>query len=309
MRGCWHIVSALALAGVTACQPIAFAPTADLAIAPTPQASAASQEIRAYYQRVESDLTVRGLLRIDGGGPDTPYTSAMLARNFERVTFFDEHTLGARLESGGGQQRLLSRWDQPVRIAMEFGPSVSPDVAGSDRDLVAAFATRLARVTDHPITASRFRANFHVMVMGEDDRSAMRARFAELLPGISATNLARLMVMPKDMHCLVIVSHAEAPNPRILSAVAIVRAEHPDLLRRACYHEEIAQGLGLVNDSPYARPSIFNDDDEFALLTSHDEALLSMLYDPRLRIGMSADEARPLVIQIAREKTGEDAAT
>uniref|UniRef100_UPI0035139E9E DUF2927 domain-containing protein n=1 Tax=Cognatishimia sp. TaxID=2211648 RepID=UPI0035139E9E len=98
-------------------------------------------------------------------------------------------------------------------------------------------------------------------------------------------------------------------NPRILSAVAVVRAEHPDLLRRSCYHEEIAQGLGIVNDSPFARPSIFNDDDEFALLTSHDEALLNMLYDPRLRIGMSASEARPIIQILARERTGEDAET
>jgi hypothetical protein len=50
-------------------------------------------------------------------------------------------------------------------------------------------------------------------------------------------------------------------------AVAVVRAEHPDLLRQSCIHEEIAQGLGLPNDSPAARPSIFNDDEEFALLT------------------------------------------
>jgi hypothetical protein len=44
----------------------------------------------------------------------------------------------------------------------------------------------------------------------------------------------------------------------------VIRAEHPDLLRLSCLHEEIAQGLGLPNDSPRARPSIFNDDEEFA---------------------------------------------
>ena len=50
---------------------------------------------------------------------------------------------------------------------------------------------------------------------------------------------------------------------RILAAVAIVRGEHPDLMRLSCIHEELAQGLGLANDSPYARPSVFNDDEEF----------------------------------------------
>ena len=89
-------------------------------------------------------------------------------------------------------------------------------------------------------------------------------------------------------------------------AIAVIRAEQPDLMRLSCIHEEIAQGLGLANDSPYARPSIFNDDDEFALLTSHDEMLLAMLYDPRLEIGMRIDEARPTLRILAREATGED---
>ena len=87
------------------------------------------------------------------------------------------------------------------------------------------------------------------------------------------------------------------------AAVAVIRAENPDLLRLSCIHEELAQGLGLANDSPAARPSIFNDDDEFALLTRHDELLLKMLYDPRLRAGMSAAQAAPLTRIIARELT------
>ena len=69
-------------------------------------------------------------------------------------------------------------------------------------------------------------------------------------------------------------------------------------------HEEVAQGLGLANDSAAARQSIFNDDEEFALLTSHDEFLLRMLYDPRLKTGMSAQQALPIVRRIAAELTG-----
>ncbi len=81
----------------------------------------------------------------------------------------------------------------------------------------------------------------------------------------------------------------------------MIRAEHPDLLRLSCLHEEIAQGLGLANDSPLARPSIFNDDEEFGLLTTHDEYLLKMLYDPRIRPGMTAEEAIPVARTIANE--------
>ena len=81
----------------------------------------------------------------------------------------------------------------------------------------------------------------------------------------------------------------------------MIRAELPDRLRLSCIHEELAQGMGLANDSPDARPSIFNDDEEFAYLTAHDERLLKMLYDPRLRPGMTEAEALPIVTRIAAE--------
>ena len=87
-------------------------------------------------------------------------------------------------------------------------------------------------------------------------------------------------------------------------AVALIRAEHPEALRLACVHEELAQAMGLANDSPEARPSIFNDDEEFGLLTRHDELLLRMLYDDRLRVGMSAAEAAPIARVIATELVG-----
>ncbi|SHG45074.1 Protein of unknown function [Cognatishimia maritima] len=271
---------------------------------PLPAApSQQSEAIRRYYAHLQEDLLVQGLMRVDGGGPDTPYSATMLARNFERIAFYDEHEIGARLQASSGEARLLARWEAPVRVAVEFGPSVPSEQQKADSAFVARFTNRLGRITRHPVRAVSGRANFHVLVIGEDDRTAMQTRFAALLPDLSTANRRLLQNLPRDMHCLVVVSHEDSAKPRITSAVAIVRAEHPTLLRQACFHEEIAQGMGLVNDSPNARPSIFNDDDEFAYLTSHDEKLLQMLYDPRLRIGMTAYEARPIVKQMAGELT------
>ena len=62
--------------------------------------------------------------------------------------------------------------------------------------------------------------------------------------------------------------------------------------------------MGLPNDNDSVRPSLFNDDEEFALLTRHDEMLLKILYDPRLSPGMIPGEAMPIVRTIARELTG-----
>ena len=72
-------------------------------------------------------------------------------------------------------------------------------------------------------------------------------------------------------------------------------------MRKSCIHEEMAQSLGLSNDSKIARPSIFNDDEEFAFLTTHDENLLKILYDNRLKPGMNNKDALPIVTKIAKE--------
>src|SRR6056297_2675042 len=103
-------------------------------------------------------------------------------------------------------------------------------------------------------------------------------------------------------HPLSVVAFSGKNDPHIYTqAIAWIRAEHPDLMRSSCVHEELAQGLGLADDSPAARPSIFNDDDEFALLTTHDEELLRLLYSPDLKPGMTPDEARPIIRRLLDE--------
>ncbi len=266
--------------------------------------SARSRDLARYYLRVQNDLLTRDQLRTDGGGPDTPFDADDLARNFENIVFFDEYTRGGGVTTRGSGGRL-SRWSGPVRIGTEFGASVPQASRDKDRTRIDAYAARLARLTGHPVTVTDRNANFHVFVAGEDDRAFMQRRLRQLVPGISQAELDLFGDLPRSYYCLVVaVSGSRSPYD-YTRAIALIRAEHPDLVRLSCIHEEIAQGLGLPNDSPTARPSIFNDDDEFALLTTHDELLLTMLYDPRLRQGMTADEARPVARAIAAELMGQ----
>jgi len=84
-------------------------------------------------------------------------------------------------------------------------------------------------------------------------------------------------------------------------AMILVKAELTGDFRKSCLTEEFVQALGLFNDGPEIRPSIFNDDAEFIELTRHDEYLLQILYDKRLRPGMLRGEAEPIVQTIAAE--------
>ena len=280
--------------------PRPAAPTPPVVAQPTSQRSAM---LRSYLHEVEQAQLTQGLLRTDGGGPDTPFSAEMLARDFEQIAFYNEYE-GAFTGKGGASP--LRRWAEPVRMAVIFGDSVPPSQQRETAKTISAYASRLGRVTGHPVTMSD-QPNFIVVVASEDDRTEMLAEAARRVPGVTPSSLIAMDGMRRDTYCAV-AAYAAGPMPdTYTAAVAVLRSENPDLLLKSCIHEELAQGMGLANDSPSARPSIFNDDDEFALLTTHDELLLKMLYDPRLHIGMTAEEASATVREIARELTGEPA--
>jgi Protein of unknown function (DUF2927) len=142
-----------------------------------------------------------------------------------------------------------------------------------------------------------------VYIVADDERRGLGPAVRAALPGLSTSDVASVTGMPQSTYCSVLAL-SNGQNGIYTAAFATIRAEHPDLLRLSCLHEEIAQGLGLPNDSPRARPSIFNDDEEFALLTRMDEAMLRMLYNPSLRPGMTEAEARPIVFDLAARLVG-----
>jgi hypothetical protein len=293
---------------VTAPTPPAPGPEPDPGLAALPSAptpSAQSQKLSRYYGRLQNNQLAQGLLRTDGGGVDTPYSDTDLLRNFEQIVFYDEYVRDGGYKRSDGKSGALRKWTEPVRIKVEFGTSVPAAQRATDTVMVTRYAARLARITNHPITTTDDRsANFHVLIMGEDDRAEALARIQQIVPGINAASLSVFRNLPRSIHCLVVAFSDPDDKYSYRRAIAFIRAEHPALLRQSCIHEEIAQGLGLANDSPRARPSIFNDDDEFALLTTHDEELLRLLYNPALSPGMSADEARPILQRLILGRAG-----
>jgi hypothetical protein len=256
-----------------------------------------SAAMRSNLRNLQSSQLTSGLLRQDGGGPDTPFSADMFVRNFQQITFFDEYSSVGQPKGVAGN---LRRWEQPIRLGVEFGASVPMAQQRIDRADVAKFSKRLSKATGHPVALGR-PANFYVLFVGEDDRADVIDQMVGRLPGVEIANLSSLRNLSDDIYCAVAAYSGGTNNNVYTAAVAVIRAENPDLLRLSCIHEELAQGLGLANDSPDARPSIFNDDDEFALLTNHDELLLKMLYDPRLKPGMTLTQATPIIRTITTE--------
>jgi hypothetical protein len=269
--------------------------------------NALSVELATYYRRIELERRGRGLLRTDSGADSMAISAARLADIYIDIALHDEYLRTARGFIARTSAANLRRWDAPVRYRLEFGPSVPRSVRVSDHAEVATLVNRMSSATRHPMRllplGTEDGGNFHVLVLSEAERRAIGPRLRALVPGIDATAVRLVTEMPRETFCMVLAFSRSADDV-YSDAVAIIRAEHPDLTRLSCYHEELAQGLGLANDSLQARPSVFNDNQEFALLTALDLLLLRLHYDPRLAPGMSEAEARPIVLRIAAELVG-----
>lgn len=84
----------------------------------------------------------------------------------------------------------------------------------------------------------------------------------------------------------------------VIQRVEIYIAPDDPAQRRHCIAEELTQALGLANDSTVFRNSIFNDDSRQQILAPWDTLMVRILYDPRIRPGMSKVQALPIAREV-----------
>ncbi len=290
--------AALALLAACAENPNLSKPAQEIA---GPKRSAESLRLQKYYASTQSRLLAQGLLRTDGGGPDTPFSAATLVRDFEKIALFDEYALLNGRFVAKQTPSALRRWQQPVRIGIVFDALIPEETRVKDRANVVVYAKRLARLTGVDIRVTDKNPNFNVLFLYRDAQKTIGPELIKLVPRIDPVVIREIANSPRNTFCVAYAFSDKYGSTAYSSAIILIKAEHSDLMTLSCIHEELAQAMGLANDSPDARPSIFNDDEEFALLTRHDELLLRMLYDPRLKLGMSNQAIRAILPAIARD--------
>ena len=104
-------------------------------------------------------------------------------------------------------------------------------------------------------------------------------------------------------HSICLGHFALAGDASISRAVVIIPVDRANAHAKMidCIVEEITQVLGVPNDSEAVFPSIFNDKSVNTLLSGLDYLLLKMLYDPRIKTGMSLKQAAPVLKTIVAE--------
>lgn len=91
----------------------------------------------------------------------------------------------------------------------------------------------------------------------------------------------------------------------IKRSAAVIVSDEGEFLFKRCLVEELLQGLGPMNDDENLVHSVFNDSSRHSRFTVFDQIILNMLYDPRIKPGMSMKQTKqilPLVLRDARRR-------
>ncbi|MEM6677068.1 MAG: DUF2927 domain-containing protein [Pseudomonadota bacterium] len=290
-----------------------------------PLAACTGQPTAEDYAAYEATLKAVGDLRTETAPADAPFSNEDLVVNFSRIALRHEVDIERPGSDANAALNPLQRWEEPIRYRM-VGGGVRPE----DRVEIVSFLERVGRLTGREIVEvpvpSRSRSeprtagsdsataapsaktrdktlddgvNLMILITDRAERPAVSVALGRLHPALRRS--FDLWRHSENVVCAATNLVAEHDNHTIVFGMIMMGSEVGGLLRRSCIHEEITQALGLGNDHPEVRPSIFNDDEEFALLTAHDEWLLRLLYDPRLRPGMTEAEAMPIVRRIVAE--------
>lgn len=257
---------------------------------------AAACSPRADYAEInalEREYRAAGLLRSDRDPPGIWVDNRQLARNFREIMFYDEYDFEDGAYVARRTPKLLHKWSGPVtyRLAGET-------ITNEDRAHLQQVVSRVRRASGLEISPDEEDPTILMLLLTRHERNALGRALARR-DGENAFN--------KDLRAdlgetLCAAYPLEDPESGVESGyIIVIPAELRGLWRRGCIEEEFGQAFGPSADFADARPSVFNDDEEFALLTAHDELLLRILYDPRLRTGMTETEGMPIVKQIIAE--------
>ena len=190
---------------------------------------------------------------------------------------FFKIALNAELQFGAPAQRVR-KFDEPVRIfvASKGSPDRRPDIAAIIAD-IRAHVNHL----DVAVTNDREAANVFVMLVADHDLNRIiRARYG--------SGKAKRIQRSLNPQCLSGIG--KDGRYRIRRAEVILPVDAGEFTFYDCAYEELLQALGAINDDRSVPWTMFNDDVQMGFFDIYDQYLLNILYDPRIRPGMTREE-------------------
>jgi hypothetical protein len=206
----------------------------------------------------------------------TDFSNEEIKDGFFKIAFTAELQLAAPVHR-------IRKFDGPIRVFVDS--KASPD---RRPEIAAVLADIRARVhnLDIAIADNRPGANFFVtLVANRDFGRTIRSLFGK-------GNAKRI---EQSLHPQCLSGIGKDSSYRIRRAEVILPVDAGEFTFYDCAYEELLQALGAINDDSSVPWTMFNDDVQMGFFDVYDQYLLNILYDPRIRPGMTKKEVDSLL--------------
>jgi hypothetical protein len=216
-----------------------------------------------------------------GASPDAPaqftkFTVSELKRGFLALAFGSDLRLGAR-------PRGIRRLESGVSVFVDTKGSIDRKTAMEK--IIAEYGAVVPRL-DVEMTDSEDGADIIVHLIDEKN-------FAAALVDAFGKKTARAFVRKTDPQCMTSVK--SRGDGAIVRAVSFVIVDKGDTIFRDCAYHEMLHAFGLSNHDQRNPWTTLNQNRIVGYLSVYDRAMLTLLYDPRLKAGMSRTEVDRLL--------------
>jgi len=209
----------------------------------------------------------------------TTFTDAEITDGFFRIVFGAEFHVSGRVDR-------IRKYEMPVRV---FADSrAKPDRRKEVASVVEDIASKV-RGLDIAMADSRKDANVNVTLVRDRDIEKTIRQFY-------GREQAAKIVKSLEPQCL--SGFRKDDLYRIQHSDVIVVVDAGDFIFLDCIYEELLQALGPINDDDDLPWTMFNDEVQMGYFDIFDQYLLNILYDPRIRAGMTKDQVNELLPQI-----------
>jgi hypothetical protein len=203
------------------------------------------------------------------------FTDGEIVEGFLKTAFGAEYHLAGRVDR-------IRKYEVPVRV---FADGARADRKAQIAKIVADIAARV-RHLDIAITDNNEGAN--VLVKLVRDRDLFRT-----ISTFYGEERAKEIKTSLDPQCL--SGFRKNEKFEIEHSDVILTVDNGDFVFLDCAYEELLQSLGPINDTSTVPWTMFNDNVSMGYFDVYDQYLLNVLYDPRIKAGMTVAEAKAVL--------------
>jgi len=182
----------------------------------------------------------------------------------------------------GAAPRGIRRFDHPIHARVLAGGSVDRTVAMTR--IIEEYARKVPSLQLSVVTAPP--VDVQVRLIDERDfKSALRAAFG--------AEVAETFIKRTDPQCMTSVKSSTEGD--ILRSVSFIIVDKGKDVFLDCAYHELLHAFGLSNHDQHNPWTTLNQRRMVGYLTVYDRDLLTMLYDPRIKPGMTPKQVRTVL--------------